>query len=166
MRNLLALLLLLTFSAAAGAQTVDRVKIVEYGVFQRDVIEIVPTEGVATGRLQIARNFKLKEKADVIVARRGTSFGVRFQTIGVPMGKAVKLTWITRFPAEGLKDPKNGVFYRNEFTRTHTIGEDSHRTYSFDEPWEMVPGEWTFEFWDGPKKLGEKRFRVILPPTS
>ncbi len=166
MRNLLALLLLLASSAAASAQTIDRVKIVEYGTFTRDVVEIVPTPGVATGRLTTAKNFKLQQKADTIVARLGTSFGIRFQTVGAPAGKAVKLTWITRFPADGLRDPKNGVFHYNEFTRVHTIGEDSHRTYSFDEPWEMVPGEWTFEFWDGPKKIGEKRFQVILPPSS
>lgn len=166
MRALLALLVLLAFSTTAGAQTVDRVKIVDFGVYTRDIIKIEPTPGVATGRLHIAKNFKLKEKGDVIVARLGTSFGIRFQTLGNPNGKAVNLTWITRFPSEGLKDPKNGHFNYNEFTRTHTIGEDTYRTYTFDEPWEMVPGEWTFEFWDGPKKLGEKRFRVILPPTS
>ena len=166
MRNLFALVLLLASTVAAGAQTVDRVKIVEFGVFTRDVIETVPTPGVATGNLTTAKDFKLQQKSDVIVARLGTSFGIRFQTIGVPRGKGVKLTWVTRFPAEGLKDPKNGVFQHNEFTRVHTIGEDSHRMYSFDYPWEMVPGEWSFEFWDGPKKVGEKRFRVILPPTS
>lgn len=166
MRNLLALLALLASSVAAGAQTVERIKILEFGVFERRVVETVPTPGVATGKIRIADNFKLLQPGDTIVSQLGTSFGIHYQTVGKSKGQVVNLTWITRFPSEGLSDPKNGHFHFNEFGRTHTIGNDTYRTYTFDEPWEMVPGEWTLEFWDGPKKVGEQRFRVILPPTS
>ena len=166
MRNWLAALFLLVSSVGAGAQTVERVKITEFGVYTRDVVETVKNPNLATGKLRIAQNFKLIQEGDVIVAGKGISFGFRYETIGKPKGKAINLTWVTRFPPEGLDDPKNGHFQYNEFTHTHTIGDDAHRTYTFDEAFEMVPGEWTFEFWDGPKKLGEKRFKVILAPTS
>lgn len=162
-RVFLSALLLLAATVAATAQTVDRIKVLDFGVYTREVIGAEKMSGVAIGRINTSQNFKLVEKTDTIVLKKGPTFGVRYETLGKPRGSQVKLTWVMRFPEPGLVDPKGQRFFTNEFSRDHTIGNESFRAYSFDEQWEMVPGEWTFEFWDGPRKIGEKRFNVVKP---
>lgn len=141
MRFLLAVAMVLASAGSAGAQTVQKIKILDFGIYQRDIIERVPTTGVAAGALITATNFRLVKQTDTIPAKIGANFGIRFETIGNPKGKPVMITWVTRFPAQGLADPKNGRFDHNEFRRQHTIGEEGYRSYAFDEAWEMVPGE-------------------------
>lgn len=162
-RGFLSGLILLAATAFAHAQTIERVRILDFGVYTRDVVSADKTAGVATGRINISQNFKLVQKTDTVVLKKGTTFGVRYETVGRPKGAKVKLTWVMRFPETGLVDPKGQRFYVNEFARDHTVGEESFRAYSFDEPWEMVPGDWVFEFWDGPRKIGEQRFKVVKP---
>ncbi len=159
----LSIVFVLAATLAASAQTIERVKILDFGIYTRDIISADKLSNVATGRINISQNFKLVQKTDTVVMKKGTTFGVRYETVGKPKGQQVKLTWVMRFPEPGLVDPKGQRFYTNEFARDHTIGGESFRAYSLDEPWELVPGEWVFEFWDGPRKVGEQRFKVVKP---
>ena len=40
------------------------------------------------------------------------------------------------------------------------IRADSYSGYSFDDPWEIVPGTWRFEIWLGGRKMAEQSFNV------
>ena len=159
----LSIVFVLAATVAVTAQTIERVKILDFGIYSRDIVSADKNSNVATGRINISQNFKLVQKTDTVVMKKGTTFGVRYETVGKPKGQQVKLTWVMRFPEQGLVDPKGQHFYANEFARDHVIGDESFRAYSLDEPWELVPGEWVFEFWDGPRKVGEQRFKVVKP---
>ena len=40
------------------------------------------------------------------------------------------------------------------------IRADSYSGYSFDDPWEIVPGTWRFEIRLGGRKMAEQSFNV------
>jgi hypothetical protein len=42
----------------------------------------------------------------------------------------------------------------------YAVGKKVGYTYSFDEPWEAVPGNWSFQLWYREKKLAEQKFVV------
>jgi hypothetical protein len=162
MRSLLALVLL-TLSAAAQAQTEPRITVIEYGILSGTLGKYVPTRGTATGFTREVTDFKLVRQADTIVAKRGGHFGIRYRLDGVARGKPIKATCITRFPPGGVTPPKGGKVAADSFDCELIGGEVTWRSYTFEEPWELVAGEWSLEFWYGGQKIGEKRFVVTLP---
>jgi hypothetical protein len=42
------------------------------------------------------------------------------------------------------------------------IGEISYTDYTFDAPWELVPGPWKIQFWLGDRKPAEQDFNVVV----
>ena len=40
-----------------------------------------------------------------------------------------------------------------------TIGAINYRGYVFEQDWELVPGAWTFELWDGQRMLAKPDVR-------
>jgi hypothetical protein len=99
-----------------------------------------------------------------VPARLGVQFGVRFWVYGTPDGAKVTLRRVWLFPDPGLKSPAVGApIHRRERTETVTIGAGDFTTYGFDDTWELVPGEWTLEYWDGERKLLSETFTVVKP---
>jgi hypothetical protein len=45
--------------------------------------------------------------------------------------------------------------------RVKTDDKSAGMYYDFVEPWELVPGKWTFQIFDRDKKLLEKAFAVV-----
>lgn len=90
--------------------------------------------------------------------RLGVRFGFRYSLIGSPQGVEVPVLIVTIFPAPGLHNPKTGqVFHRDEYLSTKLLGGISYTDYGFDEPWELVPGLWTFQVWYQNRMLVEPR---------
>lgn len=77
---------------------------------------------------------------------------------------------MTRFPAPGLFDPVARVRHRESaYDLRAFIGSPSYRESMLDHAWEIVPGEWIFEFWHGGRLIGTQRFCVLdaeTPPAS
>ena len=162
MKSLFALILL-TLSATAQAQTSERITILDYGVVSGTTGKTVPTPGTAMGITREVSNFKLVQQAETIVAKQGVRFGIRYRLDGVARGKILKAKCITRFPAGGVTTPKGEKVQADEYDCDLQAGEITWRSYTFDDPWEMAPGDWSLEFWYGGKKIGEKRFAVVTP---
>ena len=49
---------------------------------------------------------------------------------------------------------------------TTAIGSVHWRGYGFDQRWEIVPGVWTIEIWQGDRKLLEHSFTIGPQTTS
>ena len=89
-------------------------------------------------------------------------FGIRFVVEGGPDGAPVPVTMVLKFPQPGLKEPgkpKPTLEYRTQIDTI--IGGDNYESYGFDYPWEVLPGEWTFELWANGRKMAEQKFYVI-----
>jgi uncharacterized protein DUF3859 len=167
MRILCSVVLLLAgiFSAHAQSLKVDRVEVLEFGLYQSDKIRTIDDPKVAAGVITPGTNRKLLETTTTVPGRVGVEFGLRHVLVGQPAGTVAALTYVTRFPPQGVRNPKTGeIFYKNEFPWKDGVGEKKYRTYSFDEDWEIVPGEWALEFWYEGRKLGEQKFTVVKAP--
>jgi hypothetical protein len=95
----------------------------------------------------------------------GTTFGIQYVLRGTPKGQVVKLTYVTRFPQSGIVNDKGQKLEKSQFEWNDTIGETRIRTYTLDNAWEVVPGDWMLEFYYEGRKIGEKRFTMTSPKS-
>jgi hypothetical protein len=64
----------------------------------------------------------------------------------------------------GLNKPgAEAIQARGEHSLFATIGAVNYRGYVFEHDWELVPGTWTFELWDGKRRLTSQAFQVVRP---
>lgn len=167
MRVFVGLALLCATAAGTQAREVqlNRVDIVEYGIYTARTLKKIANDAVATGDLRPIDQLKLVKVTTTVPAEVGIRFGVRFIVDGTPRGEPVTLTYITRFPPQGLRNPDTGkTFAQNEFKWNTHVNQIDFRTYTLDNTWEAAPGEWSLEFWYQGRKLGEQKFTVVAPP--
>jgi len=168
MRVMLSFCLLLFGAGVAAAQavTVDRIDIVATGIFRAGTVATEPAPGTATGTRHVLAGATLLNETTRIEAKVGLHFGMLFKVIGRPNRAPVRLTSVTHYPAPGLKNPKTGiVMTRGENTLSATIGTHvvNYRGYVFEHDWELMPGTWTFELWNGRRMLAKQAFEVVTP---
>lgn len=158
-RLILAALAMLVFAASdasAQAPRIERIDVLEAAIYDIDL------KGILPGQQPESKDVKIVEKTDVVPAKVGIQFGFRYVVIGEPAGASVYLSVTTRFPPQGMRDPARGrTLYRLDEPVYAKLGQPLVSGYKFDQSWEAVPGEWTFEIWDGRRKLAEQRFTVV-----
>jgi hypothetical protein len=164
-RSAIALLGLALASAHAGAQEtrVDRIQVLEYGIYEASVAYSErDANWVLQSRVGDVRHVKRTRK---VPAKLGVRFGFGYVVVGSPQGAKVTLRKVTRFPPPGLKSPaaKQALKF-SEVAVTRTIGREAgYVDYGFDDPWELVPGRWTIELWLGDRRLAAQSFTVVKP---
>jgi len=161
MRILVCIAVLALGSAQAAAQEM-RVEIIDYGIYSGRTVGHTDRPGTANGINEVLDR-KLIEQTEVVTARLGERFGIEYVVRGQPNGTIVTLTEITRFPPQGLVNAKGERLQKSEFEWQEVIGRRAIRTYDFTDAWEMVEGDWTLEFYYQGRKIGEKRFKIVLP---
>jgi hypothetical protein len=164
MRMLLSFLVLAMFSIVAQAQHVERIEITEAGVYNAETTSLSATPGSSTGGVAKVANIKLIRNTTTIPSTLGTHFGFRYKIIGQPAGASINLRMINYYPQPGLRNP--AISYsvmRSEYVVHEELGAESYRDYGLDEAWQLKPGTWTFEIWEGDRKLAEQTFTVVKP---
>ena len=160
--SLALLLLAVSLGEAAAQAKVDRIEIVETGLYAAETALIEHAPLTATGQRNVLSKTTLIAPATRIEAKVGVHFGLRYRVIGRPNNATVKLTSVTQYPVPGLKKPgTQTVQDRGEHSLFATIGAINYRGYVFEHDWELVPGTWTFELWDGKRKLASQTFDVV-----
>ncbi len=153
---------LVVATAAAAAQAADRsVEIVDYGVYDHTVTQVIPEPKDVAGERTTVANVRLREKTEVIDAQRSRMFGFQFRVNDPALyGK----TLVTRKLVPTLTNPKTGRS-ANVVEGEVVAGPDTVflNAYGFDYDWERAEGEWTFQVLYEGKVLAEKKFKVILP---
>jgi hypothetical protein len=161
-----ALAFVVTLAAPARAQEtrIDRLELVEAGFYDSTkaaVTGTIPSTGAAAGTVHEIGDLTLLTVPPAPSARVGIGFGVRFRSIGERNGERAALRSVWKIPAPGINNPSTGNTYRQSVSDfTTTIGSTHWRGYAFDDSWEVVPGEWTLEIWQGDRKLLEKSFTI------
>jgi hypothetical protein len=145
--------------APAGAE--QRIEIIDYGVYNHVVTEVVPAPGEVAGERSLVANVTLREQTTLIDAQRGRMFGYRFRvTDPALLGR----TLTTRKLVPRLTNPKTGesaTVIEGEVTAQ--AGTLHLNAYGFDYDWERAEGEWTFQVLLDGKLLAEKKFKIVLP---
>ncbi len=131
------------------------IEVVYAGVVRKEIIE---QEGGYTlqNNSRYLRTRKFVEEKDTAPGTLGTVFGFVFTVKG---DKPFSLT------ARYLHPPMANALTR-EINTTHEIplsvrpGEVEAVSWVFTKEWEIAPGPWTLQLWNGDKKLAEKKFTV------
>jgi hypothetical protein len=158
LRSFLALLLGIG-AAQAQAPRVDHLEITDFGTYK---VERGSTIRNAQG-LKTAPARKAPERLEsrtIIPAQIGTTFGVRYKVIGTPEDADVTIRMIISFPPPGLQPSPGKFVSRDESVETTRIGDTVGALYTLDDSFELVPGIWTFELWDGDRKLLTRSFTL------
>lgn len=162
MRTVLSLLLLWLASTGTYAQTpqIDSINVVEYGIYTAAAIRDQPS-GQGIGHNTVS-NIRLAAKTRTIPMQLGVHFGFRYTVVGAPVGTVVSLRNVTIYPSPGVHNPHAAQpILRHESRINRKIGDTSYHDYSFDDPWELVPGTWIMEMWYGDRKLLSQSFTVV-----
>ena len=150
------LLALFTASGAARAQNanVQGLQIISYGIYTADVVSTQPNH-------KELNNVRLAVSTQTVPAQLGVLFGFRYKITGIPAGAPVRVREVTFYPPGGAHPPGKDVSAGVQVDLAVPIDVVRGKYYSFDEPWELIPGTWTFEVWSGDRKLVEQSFTVV-----
>lgn len=156
--------------ARAEEAHIDHIDLVAAGFYDAahaKVAESVPAPAAAGGKTNQLTDVALLSEAPADTAGVGIGFGVRFRSSGEPRGAQAMLRSVWKIPEPGIHNPANGNTYRESVVDfTTAIGSVHWRGYGFDQPWEVVPGTWTIEIWQGDRKLLEHSFTIGPQTTS
>ncbi len=141
--------------AAALSDADSPVEVLYSGVVKKEIIQEEGGYTVAdNGRYLRTRKFV--DEKDMVPGTLGTAFGFIFTVRGED-----QLSLAARY----LHPPMaNGL--TREITTMHEMplsvrpGETQAFSWVFTKEWEIAPGAWTLQLWDGDKKLAEKKFTV------
>jgi hypothetical protein len=153
----------LCLAGSAGAQQahIERIVIVEAGLLEARKVDSLPTPGTAAGQTSVLDSVVFYESSRRVPARLGMQFGVRYRIVGAPSGEdaTIRTKWVV--PEPGMRNPLTGAITRvDEADEKVTIGSDRLAGYGFSQAWEIVPGQWTLEFWSSGRKLNSVTFTV------
>jgi hypothetical protein len=189
MRTIVAVLLVAASTIVAHAQAIQRIDITEFGIYTTAAqsASTAAEAGTAAGRVEEVAEPKLVQSTTSIPARVGTEFGFRYKIVGQSTSgiaaqlnetlaghkdPRVMLRNVTLIPAPGIRNPTTGnITMSSVFVQERRVGEELFRLYRMTDPWEVVPGTWTFEIWDGARKLVSQSFQLVgaapaSPPTT
>jgi hypothetical protein len=162
MRTILAILLLALTDPSGHAQApqVERIDVTEYGTYTtKGEQTYVDAKGI---KHHTVSKIVHDDSTRTIPLRRDVIFGFRYRVIGSPKGAKVPLRIVVLYPAPGLARPGSPApIMRDEEAATRTIGADSITSYGLEEPWELLPGDWTLEIWSGDRKMASQTFTVV-----
>ncbi|HSX87606.1 MAG TPA: DUF3859 domain-containing protein [Pseudomonas sp.] len=125
---------------------------VEYGLFASDYQDFQAGERVLT------RSDQPIERREVIPAKLGSKFGMRYRLVGKTANDA-PLTLLYLTP--GVVTPQGTR--HDKFVVVQELVPDAPEdvmAFEFTEPHEIVPGEWHFMVFQNDRKLLEQRFTV------
>ncbi len=175
MRLGLAGIVVVLLGHAAAAQSVFgdyEVKILDWGFSNRRIIGRAPAPGTASGvmnRVDPADQTPLR-RAEAIEVCLGTQIGVvhRLERLGdtalVPglpgwLSVPIESEW-THPPTT----PPGGRATTVERTPNAATREPRYSGWTFEHPYELVPGRWTLTLRDGERVLDWKGFDVSISP--
>lgn len=145
----MAACMLLASQAMADVQVVGEV---EYGVFTTQYQDFQPGERV------LSRAAQPIERTDVIPAKLGTKFGMRYSLQGKTVdGTPLTLLYLT----PGVVTPEGKRHDKFVVVQKLAVGApEDVMAFQFTEHHEIVPGEWQFMVFQDDRKLLEQRFTV------
>ena len=146
--------------AVAHASQIQRIELVGYGIYT-SIPQSCQRDTLGVNRCTV-RDVRQITTTSIVPFRTGVEFGVEFKTIGSFDATAAEVRKVWIFPGAGLKSPFfNQPLRRDEEVISVPIGTGGFVAYTLDEPWELVPGIWTVEIWDGNRRLLSKSFTVV-----
>jgi len=147
-------------SHAQTSPSVQSAEIVEYGIYQiARTGDHILLSSTSAGAVEPASGARLITATNHVPAVVGTTFGCLFVVTGEPTGTPVTLDIIVDHPPfEKAPGQKTGT--RDTVPWPYVIGQKAGYTYTLDNDWEAVPGNWSIQIRYRGRKLAEQKFVV------
>ena len=165
MRNTFFCALLLVASTAPYniARAAPSAEILEFGYYE------VESEGqrfedknATSGIIQTGPTVKLVQQTDLIPIEAGRLFGFRFLLKGFTGKEDIDIREVVAHPRITRPGQKASTGFETKLPLIVRQGQLSdYAGYSLNHDYEMVEGEWRFEFWYEDKKLLEQKFKTV-----
>lgn len=136
-----------------------------FGVFETSSSKRYKVAGNRHGAVDAVTGVRFVDFTKEIPAVLGTNFGFKYAVNTTPRGQNMRVKSVIRFPAPGLKAPGGKVYTESVEYKDIKIGKPDLHGFGFDEPWEIVPGDWVFEVWYRDTRMIRKTFTVTSPDT-
>lgn len=147
---------------AADPVSVTRAELQEYGVFKEEVTGKTDNPTTVSGYINRTSSQKLVTSTDQIEGKLQVSFGITYVVEGRPKDGEIELSIKLSHPP--MTNPATGETSTvEENPAESTIGGPNYDGFTFEQPWEIVPGKWTFEVYHEGRLLLEKSFTVTKP---
>jgi hypothetical protein len=145
------------------AARVDRVDIVDKGIYRAEVLEIIPDPHSPTGTRERIGNITLQQDTTSIPRIKNSRFGLRYSITGVPSGGQVALKIIVIYPEGGPRSHRTGTAGdRDEFPLVQLIGSGPYY-WGFRMDDDTALGVWDFQVWVDQRMLAEQTFNIVRP---
>lgn len=165
--TLLAFLLALTpFSSNATELLINGVELNGFGIFEATSSRVRNYSGASVGADNVQNVRFVGDNTTDIPGVLKTNFGIQYIVNTTPKGAQFPVTQVIRFPEGGIRQPGGRVHRKSEEKKKVRIGEPTLHGFGFDERWEIVPGEWTFEVYHKKALLLRKVFTVEVPEMA
>ncbi len=169
MMNMQILLLILVLSIAQamrGEVVIRAAELTAFGVFEeygKRFERGYSKSGPGTDSLKYVR---FVDYNDMIPGELGISFGIQYVIHSSPRGKPFRVTGVITYPGDGLVTPTGAVYKDSEEDMEIRLGEKNFYGFGFDEPWEIIPGEWLFQIKHKETVLAQKTLIVLEPEQT
>ena len=152
----LALLLVLLAGTAQARDEVG-VEILQYGIFRADIVgKEADVSGISHN---VVDNICHLATTRDVPLKVGVHFGMRYKVTGPVAGQRVLVKKVMRYPGIMTPPAARPASQVSNFVEL-PVGATSYADYTLEQPWELVPGTWTFQFFDRDRKLAELSFTV------
>jgi hypothetical protein len=146
-------------AGTASAQDSIGVEIVERGLYTMEVVEVrQDPSGVSH---DVVRNICHISSSTSVPMKRNAHFGFRYRLTGVPEGQEVEVQAVTRYPTTVTPPDGPRSIAASGYTGRLKAGVVSYHGYGFDYDWELIPGRWWLEIWQGNRRLAAQPFDVV-----
>jgi hypothetical protein len=161
---LLVAFFLANFPTRATASEETKGRIINFGLIEPITKERREDSPETTAGIRRIARWKVTKRTGKIPARIGLQFGIEFFVTGLPSNSVVILRKTVNHPMITKPDGKASKGYTRHMPILTTKDGTIRRVegYGFDHEYELVPGEWTIEFWFKNHKLAGKTFQVYL----
>lgn len=164
-RNVNTLFFIVLMTLASTALAAPKAKILEYGYYEfikgsERLANSTTTSGYVT-----RGEAKLVKKTEKIPLEKGRLFGFRFHISGLDKTVGViPLELVVTHPEMKKPDGSLSTGYRYAVDLALNEGAVEDKTgYRINEPYEMVEGDWHFEYRFMNKTLIKRKFTTYLP---
>lgn len=122
---------------------------------------------IPSGEMIAGITVKRVELTNVIPLQKGRLFGFRFRISGLENHSAVEIREVVRHPRIVKPDKSKSTGYEVKLGLNVRLGEvTDYAGYRLDHDYEMVEGDWVFEFWLDDQKILEQKFTTVSQPPA
>lgn len=154
------------FVPTVNAENKYKSEVTEFGYY-RKVSELERERNIATttGFVRVGGEVELEQSTNEIPLKLNRLFGFKFRIEGFENKEAVQLKLVVSHPEITRPNGSTSKGYSYPVLLEVDNGViDNHSGYSIDHEYEMVEGDWTFEYWYNDQKLLSHSFKTVNTP--